>query len=88
MEQRILLTLLGAAGGAPAHEWLLARPDDAVVLVRSSGLPLPMAAADGVALRQICRPGRRNPVSWPATAVPAATCLDWVSAGDAAGRVA
>jgi len=46
MDRRILLTLLGAAGCAPAHEWLLARPDGAAALARSSGAPLPMAAVD------------------------------------------
>jgi hypothetical protein len=44
MERRILFTLLGAAACAPAHEWLLARPDTGVA--HSSGLPLPVRAVD------------------------------------------
>jgi tetratricopeptide (TPR) repeat protein len=44
MERRILLTLLGAAACAPAHEWLIARPDAGVA--RSSGLPLPVGVVD------------------------------------------
>jgi len=49
MDRRILLTLLGAAGCAPAHEWLLARPDAEAALAgpaRSSGAPVPMAVVD------------------------------------------
>ena len=46
MDRRILLTLLGASGCAPAHEWLLARPDGAAALARSSGAPVPAAAVD------------------------------------------
>ncbi len=44
MERRILFTLLGAAACAPAHEWLIARPDAGVA--HSSGLPLPVGAVD------------------------------------------
>jgi hypothetical protein len=44
MERRILLTLLGAAACAPAHEWLIARPDAGVA--RSSGSPLPVGIVD------------------------------------------
>ncbi len=44
MERRILLTLLGAAACAPAHEWLIARADTGVA--RSSGVPLPVGAVD------------------------------------------
>ncbi|MGH3887600.1 MAG: hypothetical protein ACRDSZ_13715 [Pseudonocardiaceae bacterium] len=44
MDRRILLTLLGAAACAPAHEWLIARPDAEVA--RSSGLPLPVGVVD------------------------------------------
>ena len=44
MERRILLTLLGAAECAPAHEWLIARPDAGVA--RRSGLPLPVGVVD------------------------------------------
>ncbi len=44
MDRRILLTLLGAAACAPAHEWLLARPDAGVA--RPSGLPLPVGVVD------------------------------------------
>jgi len=44
MERRILLTLLGAAACAPAHEWLIARPDAGVA--RPSGLPLPVGVVD------------------------------------------
>ncbi len=44
MDRRILLTLLGAAACAPAHEWLIARPDAGVA--RPSGLPLPVGVVD------------------------------------------
>jgi hypothetical protein len=44
MQRRILLTLLGAAACAPAHEWLIARP--AAGVARSSGLPVPVAVVD------------------------------------------
>ncbi len=44
VDRRILLTLLGAAACAPAHEWLIARPDAGVA--RSSGLPLPVGVVD------------------------------------------
>ncbi|MGH3829933.1 MAG: hypothetical protein ACRDRS_05690 [Pseudonocardiaceae bacterium] len=44
MERRILLTLLGAGACAPAHEWLIARPDAEVA--RSSGSPLPVGVVD------------------------------------------
>ena len=44
MDRRILLTLLGAAACAPAHEWLIARPETAVV--RSSGSPVPVVVVD------------------------------------------
>ncbi|MGH3773220.1 MAG: hypothetical protein ACRDRW_17795 [Pseudonocardiaceae bacterium] len=44
MDRRILLTLLGTAACAPAHEWLIARPDAAVA--RSSGSPLPVGVVD------------------------------------------
>jgi hypothetical protein len=44
MERRILFALLGAAACAPAHEWLIARPDAGVA--HSSGLPLPAGAVD------------------------------------------
>ncbi|MDQ3761516.1 MAG: hypothetical protein M3460_07380 [Actinomycetota bacterium] len=44
MDRRILLTLLGTAVTAPAHEWLLARPEAAVA--HSAGSPLPMAVVD------------------------------------------
>ncbi|MBV9730089.1 MAG: hypothetical protein JO309_11935 [Pseudonocardiales bacterium] len=44
MDRRILLTLLGAAACAPAHEWLIARPDAGVA--RSSGSPLPVGVVD------------------------------------------
>jgi hypothetical protein len=46
VDRRILLTLLGAAGCAPAHEWLLARPGDVAALARSSGAPVPLVAVD------------------------------------------
>ncbi|MGH3889238.1 MAG: tetratricopeptide repeat protein [Pseudonocardiaceae bacterium] len=46
MDRRILLTLLGAAACAPAHEWLLARGEADAALARSSGSPLPMAVVD------------------------------------------
>lgn len=44
VDRRILLTLLGAAACAPAHEWLIARPD--VGVARSFGLPLPVGVVD------------------------------------------
>ena len=44
VDRRIFLTLLGPAACAPAHEWLLARPDPAVA--RSSGLALPAMIVD------------------------------------------
>ena len=44
MERRILLTMLGAAACAPAHEWLIAGPDAGVA--RSSGSPLPVGVVD------------------------------------------
>ncbi len=44
MERRILLTLLGAAACAPAHEWLIARSDAEVA--RSAGLPVPAGVVD------------------------------------------
>ncbi|MGH3852983.1 MAG: tetratricopeptide repeat protein [Pseudonocardiaceae bacterium] len=44
MDRRILLTLLGAAACAPAHEWLIAHPEaDAA---RLSGSPLPVEVVD------------------------------------------
>ncbi|MBV9139391.1 MAG: hypothetical protein JO115_00440 [Pseudonocardiales bacterium] len=44
MERRILLTLLGTGMCAPAHEWLIARPEaDAA---RSSGSPVSVGAVD------------------------------------------
>ncbi len=44
VERRILLTLLGAGACAPAHEWLIARPDAGVA--RSSGSLLPVGVVD------------------------------------------
>ncbi|MGH3866785.1 MAG: hypothetical protein ACRDQ4_11725 [Pseudonocardiaceae bacterium] len=44
MDRRILLTMLGAAACAPAHEWLIAHPEaDAA---RPSGLPLSVTIVD------------------------------------------
>ncbi len=48
MDRRILLTLLGAAVCAPAHEWLITGPDEVAALGRSSGSPLPMEAVDSL----------------------------------------
>ncbi|MGH4016559.1 MAG: tetratricopeptide repeat protein [Pseudonocardiaceae bacterium] len=45
MDRRILLTLLGAGACAPAHEWLLARPD-ADAVARSTGSPLLVGVVD------------------------------------------
>jgi hypothetical protein len=44
MDRRIFLTLLGATASAPAHEWLIARPE--VESARFSGAPLTSAIAD------------------------------------------
>jgi hypothetical protein len=44
VDRRILLTLLGGAACAPAHEWLIARPDAGAA--RSSGMPLPVGVVD------------------------------------------
>ncbi|MEO7193280.1 MAG: hypothetical protein ABIZ05_00415, partial [Pseudonocardiaceae bacterium] len=44
VDRRILLTLLGAAACAPAHEWLIAHPDAGVA--RASGSPLPIGVVD------------------------------------------
>ncbi|MGH3942431.1 MAG: hypothetical protein ACRDTG_28180 [Pseudonocardiaceae bacterium] len=47
MERRIFLTLLGTSATAPAHEWLIAHPEDAVVLSRSSsGSLVPVTRVD------------------------------------------
>ncbi|MGH4022668.1 MAG: hypothetical protein ACRDT0_26210 [Pseudonocardiaceae bacterium] len=46
MDRRILLTLLGAAACAPAHEWLLARSEAGTA--RASGSPLPLAVVDNL----------------------------------------
>ncbi|MBV9139389.1 MAG: hypothetical protein JO115_00430 [Pseudonocardiales bacterium] len=44
MDRRILLTLMGTGVSAPAHEWLIARPEaDAA---RSSGLPVSVQMVD------------------------------------------
>ncbi|MGH3913028.1 MAG: hypothetical protein ACRDTC_06415 [Pseudonocardiaceae bacterium] len=48
MDRRILLTLLGAAVCAPAHEWLLARPEAEAVVARMSGSPLSVGFIDGL----------------------------------------
>ncbi|MFN2496916.1 MAG: hypothetical protein ABR608_13565, partial [Pseudonocardiaceae bacterium] len=48
MDRRILLTLLGVAACAPAHEWLITGPDEGAALERSSGSPLPMEAVDSL----------------------------------------
>ncbi|MCA1674398.1 MAG: hypothetical protein LC799_20150, partial [Actinobacteria bacterium] len=44
MHRRIVLTLLGATACAPAHEWLLARPETDVA--RAAGTPLPVGVVD------------------------------------------
>ena len=44
MERRIVLTLLGGAACAPAHEWLLAHPE--ADTARPSGSPLPVGVVD------------------------------------------
>ncbi|MGH3942981.1 MAG: hypothetical protein ACRDTG_31040 [Pseudonocardiaceae bacterium] len=46
MDRRIVLTLLGAGACLPAHEWLLARPEAAVALPRSSGAPVSVGILD------------------------------------------
>ncbi|MGH3931435.1 MAG: hypothetical protein ACRDTF_15865 [Pseudonocardiaceae bacterium] len=48
MDRRILLTLLGGAICAPAHEWLLARPEAEAALARRSGSPLSVGFIDGL----------------------------------------
>ncbi|MGH3928173.1 MAG: hypothetical protein ACRDTT_35810, partial [Pseudonocardiaceae bacterium] len=48
MDRRILLTLLGASICAPAHEWLLARPEAETTLARMSGSPLSIGFIDGL----------------------------------------
>ncbi|MGH3937290.1 MAG: hypothetical protein ACRDTG_01435 [Pseudonocardiaceae bacterium] len=64
MDRRIVLTLLGAGACLPAHEWLLARPEDAAAVARSSGLPLSVGVVDGLddmvgRLRRMDDQGRR-----------------------------
>ncbi|MGH3852985.1 MAG: hypothetical protein ACRDR6_05695 [Pseudonocardiaceae bacterium] len=44
VDRRVLLTLLGAAACAPAHEWLIAHP--AADAARPSGSPLPIGVVD------------------------------------------
>jgi hypothetical protein len=60
VERRILLTLLGGAACAPAHEWLIARPEaDAA---RPSGSPLPVGCHGGSGgHRARTRARRRDP---------------------------
>ncbi|MGH8922501.1 MAG: hypothetical protein ACRD0H_29885, partial [Actinomycetes bacterium] len=48
MDRRIVLTLLGAGVCAPAHEWLLARSEEAAALVRLSGWPVSVGVVDGL----------------------------------------
>ena len=48
MDRRILLTLLGAAFCAPAHEWLLAHSEADAAVARKSGSPLSVGLIDGL----------------------------------------
>jgi hypothetical protein len=48
MDRRIFLTLLGSAASAPAHEWLIARPDTDTDTARFSGAPVTAGIVDDI----------------------------------------